>query len=62
MCIRDRYEEGIVKNIGVCNFSVRQFKGLERAGANVVPAVMQNEVHPLNTENEVLEYLSLIHI
>ncbi|UWP58393.1 aldo/keto reductase [Ruminococcus gauvreauii] len=56
------YEEGIVKNIGVCNFSVRHFKGLERAGANVVPAVMQNEVHPLNTENEVLEYCEENHI
>ena len=50
------YEQGIVKNIGVCNFSVRHFEELERAGAHIVPMVMQNEIHPLNTETEVVEY------
>ena len=56
------YEEGIVKNIGVCNFSKRHFRGIEKAGAKIVPAVAQNEVHPLNTENELLEYCRKNHI
>ncbi len=50
------YEEGLVKNIGVCNFSVRHFNELERAGAHIVPMVVQNEIHPLNTEPELVEY------
>lgn len=50
------YEEGIVKNIGVCNFSVRHFKAIARAGAHYVPMVAQNEIHPLNTEEELTEY------
>lgn len=56
------YEENIVKNIGVCNFSKRHFKGLERAGAHFVPMVMQNEIHPLNTEQELLAYCKEKHI
>ncbi len=50
------YEEGIVKNIGVCNFSVRHFEEIEKAGAHIVPMVAQNEIHPLNTEPELTEY------
>lgn len=50
------YEEGIVKNIGVCNFSVRHFKAIERGGAHYVPMVAQNEIHPLNTEEELTGY------
>ena len=50
------YEEKIIKNIGVCNCKERHFKRLEAAGANYVPMVAQNEIHPLNTENDVVGY------
>lgn len=50
------YEEKIVKNIGVCNLKERHFKQLEAAGAHYVPMVAQNEIHPLNTEDALVEY------
>lgn len=41
-------KEGLVKNIGVCNFRERHLKVLLEY-ADVVPAVNQIEIHPLRT-------------
>ncbi len=54
-CMETLYEEGIVKNIGICNCQVRQFRLLEQ-NANICPFVAQNEIHPMNIEQEVFEY------
>ncbi|MGN0165220.1 MAG: aldo/keto reductase family protein [Lachnospiraceae bacterium] len=50
------YEEGMVKSIGICNCQLRHFKKLEDGGANIAPMVAQNEIHPMNLENELVEY------
>ncbi len=50
------YEEGLVKAIGVCNFKVRHFETLKAGGATVTPMVVQNEIHPFHTDDEVIAY------
>ena len=44
------YRENLVKSIGVCNFSLRHFRILKENGAELLPQICQNEIHPLNTE------------
>jgi len=46
---------GKVKNIGVSNFTVEQIKAIV-AATGVKPLVNQVELHPLNPQNELLEY------
>lgn len=55
-CMEKLYEEGLVKAIGICNCQKRHFEKLKKEGCHVVPHVAQNEVHPINTENNLVEY------
>lgn len=49
------YHEGLIKNIGVCNFTVALL--LDSLGyAQVKPAVLQNEIHPYNTSKGLVEF------
>ncbi len=56
LCFEELYKEGVVKNIGVCNFKIRHFEALKKAGASITPMVVQNEIHPFHTDDEVLHY------
>lgn len=55
-CMEKLYNEGIVKSIGVCNFRIRHFERLIKDGATITPHVMQNEIHPFNVEEELVNY------
>ncbi|MBQ7078004.1 MAG: aldo/keto reductase [Lachnospiraceae bacterium] len=56
LCMEKLYEEGMVKSIGVCNLKVRHFNKLIEGGATITPHVAQNEIHPFNTEEELVSY------
>lgn len=48
-------KEGLVRSIGVSNFQIRHLRDIiEDSG--VVPTVNQVELHPLNTQKELLQY------
>lgn len=49
------YENGLAKAIGICNCKKRHLYELIDHGANYIPMVIQNEIHPFNTENELLK-------
>lgn len=49
------YKEGKAKAIGVCNFQIRHLEALQRE-SDVLPMVNQIEIHPLNTEKELINY------
>ena len=51
------YESGRVKAIGLCNVGERHVRLLEKAGANICPMVVQNEIHPLNTFEKSTQFL-----
>ena len=48
-------DEGLVKNIGVCNFNVSLLTDL-LAGARVPPSVLQIESHPYLTQQYLVEF------
>lgn len=54
--LEDYYEQGVLKNIAVCNFYENHMEALLK-NANVVPQINQIELHPLLQKNELLEYL-----
>lgn len=47
--------EGLVRNIGVCNFGTSQLRDLI-AGAEIPPAVLQVESHPYLTQEKLLRF------
>ena len=47
--------EGLVRSIGVSNFSIRNLEALSLV-SDVVPAVNQIECHPLNRQQELTDY------
>ncbi len=49
------YEEGLVKNIGVCNCKKHHLEPLLNK-ANIIPSVNQIEIHPLYIQQETVEY------
>ena len=49
------YEEGIVKQIGVCNFQKHHFEELKLV-ANIQPMFNEIEIHPLFTQETLLNY------
>lgn len=49
------YEEGIVKSLGVCNFQKHHLEEL-LAQTSIVPAVNQFEIHPLFTQDALINY------
>ncbi|KAF6142948.1 hypothetical protein GIB67_003904 [Kingdonia uniflora] len=56
-------ESGLVRAIGVNNFSVRQIKELLQF-ANIIPAVNQVELHPFWRQDELVKFCQLkgIHV
>ena len=46
--------QGLTKSIGVSNFKPHHILSLMENGACVIPQVNQTEIHPLNTEEELL--------
>ena len=48
--------EGLCKAIGVSNFKIHHLEDLKAHGATTIPQVNQVECHPLNAENELLNY------
>ncbi len=54
-CLEGLYEEGYVRAIGVCNVKRRHLDLLEAAG-NTVPHIVQNEINPLNADEDTVAY------
>ncbi len=49
-------KEGLIRNIGVCNFSEEKLKELQTVAA-IPPAVNQIEIHPYYLHKELREYM-----
>ena len=49
------YDDGLVKNIGVCNFKVHHLEALKKT-AKIMPFVNQIEFHPGLYQEDILEY------
>lgn len=49
------YKDGLVRNIGVCNFKVHHLEELKKT-AEILPLVNQVELHPGMPQAELLEY------
>ena len=49
------YEEGVLKSIGVSNFTIRHYYDLEEI-SGIVPAVNQREQHPWYVQHNLLAY------
>lgn len=54
-------KEGLVKNIGICNFNISLIRDL-MAGATIKPSVLQVELHPYLTQKELVEYCKMNEI
>lgn len=50
------YNDGRVKSIGIANAQVRHLQALISADIQVIPHVVQTEIHPFNTCKEVRDY------
>lgn len=53
--VRKLYNEGYVKSIGVCSFSIHDFK-LYEAELHDLPMINQIEISPYNTNKEIISY------
>lgn len=53
--IVEEYHKGRCRAFGACNMELEHLKKLEEAGMEL-PMVLQTEIHPLNTNKEILEY------
>lgn len=54
--LEDYYEQGVFKNIGVCNFYKKHLDELSLT-ANIKPQINQIELHPLLTLDDFVNYL-----
>ena len=48
-------EEGLIRNIGVCNVRLGHLKRIQ-SHAGIIPDFIQNEIHPLNICEEVVNW------
>ena len=48
-------KEGLIKNIGVCNFNVALLRDL-MAASTIKPSVLQVELHPRLTQKKLIKY------
>ena len=53
--LEELYEAGKVKAIGVCNFKKGHLEELKKT-AKIMPMVNQIEIHPENTQKDIVEY------
>lgn len=51
------YKDGLVRNIGVCNFKTHHLEALKKT-AKVMPLVDQIELHPGYLQGEIIRYCS----
>ena len=49
------YEEGLVRNIGVCNFKIHHLEALKKS-LRIIPVINQIELHPGFSQDEILRY------
>lgn len=49
------YNDGLVKNIGVCNFKTHHLEALKKT-ADIMPFVNQLEIHPGLPQQEIVDY------
>ncbi len=49
------YKDGLVKNIGVCNFKIHQLEELKKT-AEIMPFINQLEVHPGYYPSDIIDY------
>ena len=54
-------KEGLVRNIGVCNFKIHHLESL-CATASMMPQINQLEIHPGMLQHEIVEYCRKKHI
>lgn len=48
-------KDGLVKNIGICNFPVALINEL-LSSCNILPSVLQVEIHPENSQSNLIKY------
>lgn len=56
------YEDGIAKQIGVCNFKLRHFDMLLNGGISIKPMINQIEIHPFNICSDIVNWCNDQHI
>lgn len=49
-------DEGLVKSIGISNFTIKKIKELMKNNPRIIPACNQVELHPYLPQNKLLEY------
>lgn len=49
------YEDGVVRNVGVCNFKVHHLEELKKT-AKIMPVIDQVELHPGLNQDELIAY------
>ncbi|RPA75489.1 putative aldo-keto reductase [Ascobolus immersus RN42] len=54
--LEDAVESGEVRTIGVSNFGVEELRELLESKPRIGPAVNQLELHPFNTQSEVVQF------
>ncbi len=59
--MEDLVNIGIIKNIGVCNFHIKQLEEILDV-CSIVPAVNQIEIHPYYLHRNLLEYMKQYQI
>ena len=55
------YKDGLVRNIGVCNFKVHHLDALRKT-ASILPMVNQIEMHPGLNQDDILDYCNQANI
>lgn len=50
------YDEGLVKSIGVCNYSISDFENLKKYNVKYLPMINQIEFHPGINQKELIDY------
>lgn len=52
----DVYRTGKVKVIGLANPQIRHLEAIKKSGADMMPQIIQTEIHPLYTNDELIKY------
>lgn len=54
-CLLNMKEEGLIRNVGVCNVRLGHLKRIQ-SNVGILPDYIQNEIHPLNNCDEVVNW------
>jgi len=55
-------DEGLVKSIGISNFTIKKIKELMKNNPRIIPACNQVELHPYLPQNKLVEYCKSLDI